>query len=468
MNFRQRSLRIMPALWDDETGSIAAMFALCALALTLTSGLAIDYSRSANVHTSLQNDLDAALLAAAATAEDLPDIKNVAQKYIGDNWKNRYGVAENVSLAIKKPTARTLQGSTTVRVPTTLMALAGFKHLEVNVSSEIELTSKDIEIALVLDVTDSMMGTKIEALKTSAASLIDKAYEQPKSTEHIRVAIVPFADYVNVGEVHRNESWIDVPLDTETTSETCVNDYREVTGTTNCRMQPYSYDRDGVTISGESQVCDYEYGPPQSRCFSNTHSVRWYGCVASREYPLDAHDENWEVPVPAAMNVGCGAPGMTLTNDIDALKQRIGEITTFGNTYIPSGLFWGWTVLSPGEPFGDARGYGEKIDGAPIEKVMVLMTDGANTRSPDYVAKNHSSGDVDLANERTAELCSNIKKKGIKIYTVAFDVGDAAIKEILRTCATSSSHFFDADDAAELETAFTDIGASLSPLRIAR
>jgi hypothetical protein len=131
-------------------------------------------------------------------------------------------------------------------------------------------------------------------------------------------------------------------------------------------------------------------------------------------------------------------------------------------------LFWGWTVLSPGEPFGDARGYGEKIDGAPIEKVMVLMTDGANTRSPDYVANNHSSGDVALANERTAELCSNIKNKGIKIYTVAFDVGDAAIKEILRTCATSPSHFFDADDATELETAFTDIGASLSPLRIAR
>ncbi len=74
---------------------------------------------------------------------------------------------------------------------------------------------------------------------------------------------------------------------------------------------------------------------------------------------------------------------------------------------------------------------------------MVLMTDGANTRSPDYGARTHSGGDVALANIRTAELCSNIKGKDIKIFTVAFDVSDATIKDILRSCATSPSHFFE-------------------------
>jgi Mg-chelatase subunit ChlD len=196
--------------------------------------------------------------------------------------------------------------------------------------------------------------------------------------------------------------------------------------------------------------------------------VRWYGCAASRDYPLDVTDGQWDTRVPGAMNVSCGAPGMELTNDDAALRQRIDDITTFGNTYIPAGLFWGWTVLSPQEPFATAKGYGEKVDGATVEKVMVLMTDGANTRSPNYITKNHAGSDVALANARTAELCTNIKAAGIKIYTVAFDVDEEDVKDMLRACASSDRQFYDAEDATELETAFANIGANLSPLRIAR
>ena len=73
-----------------------------------------------------------------------------------------------------------------------------------------------------------------------------------------------------------------------------------------------------------------------------------------------------------------------------------------------------------------------------------------------------------LANQRSEELCTNIKAKGIKIYTVAFEVADLGIKDILRDCASAPSNFFDADDSSELQTAFENIGANLSPLRIAR
>lgn len=449
-------------------GSIAVTFALMLTTMLVATGLSIDYNRSVTVQAALQNDLDAAMLAAAQKSEDIDEIKSFAQHFLGDNWHNKYGVTGTVAVNVTKPEDNLLLGSILVKVPTTFMAIAGKSEVDIAVESEIQMAAGNIEVALVLDVTDSMIGTKIEALKDSATSLIDKAFEDQRSRDHVRIALVPFADYVNVGEMNRNADWIDVPLDSETTTETCIDNYQEVIGTTNCRTETYTYDRDGVPVTYQAEVCDYQYGPPSNRCFTTTNLVRWYGCAASRDYPLDVTDGQWDTRVPGAMNVSCGAPGMELTNDDAALRQRIDDITTFGNTYIPAGLFWGWTVLSPQEPFATAKGYGEKVDGATVEKVMVLMTDGANTRSPNYITKNHGGSDVALANARTAELCTNIKAAGIKIYTVAFDVDEEDVKDMLRACASSDRQFYDAEDATELETAFANIGANLSPLRIAR
>lgn len=460
--------RTLQLFGKHNSGSVMVTFAIMAASLIMAAGMAIDYSRSLNVRTSLQNDLDSAMLAGALKSDDTSEIADVAQRYVADNWRNKFGVTGPVAITIDKPEESLVRGRITVEVPTTLMGLAGIPTVPITVETEIQMAGENIEVALVLDVTDSMIGPKIEALKSSATQLVEKAYENEQSRDHVRIALVPFADYVNVGEINRNASWIDVPADSETTSETCDPNYREVIGTRNCRMQTFTYDRDGISTSYEAQVCDYDYGPPENRCFTTTYQNRWYGCAASREYPLDTMDEQWEQRVPGAMNVGCGAPGMELTNDDAALKQRIDEITTFGNTYIPAGLFWGLTVLSPQEPFTTAKNFGEIVENVPVEKIMVLMTDGANTRSPDYVNNTHYGTDIDLANARTAELCTNIKAKGIKLYTVAFDVTDNALKDMLRNCASSAGQFYDAEDAAQLETAFTNIGASLSPLRIAR
>jgi Flp pilus assembly protein TadG len=449
-------------------GAVAVPFALMLTVLLLTSGLAIDYSRGLSARTALQNDLDAAILSAATKSADIPGIKAAAQTFIDNNWRDKYGAQGEIRVSIEKPEADTVRGTTSVRLPTSFISIAGLTHIDVDVVSEVVLTGTNLEVALVLDVTDSMAGDKIIALRTSARSLVDKAYEKPDARDHVRFALVPFADYVNVGEANRDAPWIDVPADRDTTTETCTDNYRELIGTSNCRIEPITYDRDGVPTTVDSTVCDYQYGPPESRCFTNTYVTRWYGCAASRNYPLDVRDEQWDVPVPGTMNVACGSPVMELTNDDAAINQRINDLATFGNTYIPAGLFWGLNILSPEAPFQAARGFGERVDGVPVQKVLVLMTDGANTRSPDYGAGSHSGADVALANSRSAELCSNIKDKGIKIYTVAFDVADNAVKDMLRDCASSPADFYDAEDGAELETAFAEIGANLSPLRIAR
>ncbi len=98
---------------------------------------------------------------------------------------------------------------------------------------------------------------------------------------------------------------------------------------------------------------------------------------------------------------------------------------------------WGWRALSKHEPFDQGVGYGEIVDGMKVRKVLVLMTDGMNTKSPIYPSQDpinpsHDGSDAALANTLTAELCTNIKAKGIAIYSVAFEVPDDSIKDILR------------------------------------
>ena len=232
-----------------SSGTVAVTFAVALTSLLLASGLAVDYSRTLNVQSSLQHDLDAAMLGAAKKSSEIPEIKAAAKLYLENNWRNKFGIEAPLNVVIQKPEENLLLGQISVKVPTTLMSIAGISEVDVNVETEIQLAAENMEIALVLDVTESMIGTKIDALKSSATGLIDKVFENEQSRDHVRIALVPFADYVNVGEINRNANWIDVPLDTETTSESCIDDFRQVTGTSNCRMETFTYDRDGVPFT---------------------------------------------------------------------------------------------------------------------------------------------------------------------------------------------------------------------------
>ena len=155
-----------------------------------------------------------------------------------------------------------------------------------------------------------------------------------------------------------------------------------------------------------------------------------------------------------------------------------------GSTYIPAGLMWGWRLISEVQPIkasegldsdheddddGEEKGFSVR-NKANVNKSIVLMTDGQNTRSPRYNHRDHQGGNRAEADSLTAEICRNIKNSDekITIYTVAFEVNDAATKRMLRNCATSASHYFDASNSAKLAESFEKIAKSLALLRIAQ
>ena len=138
-----------------------------------------------------------------------------------------------------------------------------------------------------------------------------------------------------------------------------------------------------------------------------------------------------------------------------------------GNTNIAEGLAWGWRVISPTEPFTKVEGT-SSIPASTIspyndvrwQKIMVLMTDGANNvgtgisysgssygaygRGSQVLATNrygttNSSNWNSTLDTNLTTICTSMKAKGILIYATGFNLSnssaDTAIKNRLKACA---------------------------------
>lgn len=448
---------------EEQSGSIAILFAIMIMVLFSVMALAVDYARNESVRSEVQTALDDALLSAAAQSrrQDADPVA-LAQKFFDNNWSRKYNDTP-VNVKFVKGENGSLSGTATVSTPTTLAQVAGVNQMKVSLGATVQLGEGSVELVLALDTTGSMTGTKLDTLKSSATELVETLHDISGQPDRVKIGIVPFSQYVNVGLDNRNASWMSVPADSSNTEETCYST-RPVTGSSNCRTETATGTNDGVPYTYTYETCDYEYGDEETVCQPTTTNTTWHGCAGSRGHPLNVEDRTYTTTVPGIMNAYCSAPVVPLTSDVDTVTDALDSLSASGETYIPSGLTWGWRVLSPDEPYTGGVAYGAKSDGITVRKILVLMTDGTNTKSPSYPA--HDDTDRVVSDNLTGELCGNIKGTGIEIFTVAFEVDDDDTKTLLKTCATSSDHFFNATSAEELRTAFVNIAKDATPLRL--
>ena len=204
----------------------------------------------------------------------------------------------------------------------------------------------------------------------------------------------------------------------------------------------------------------FNYGPEYRSCYTPTSNVVWRGCVGSRTNPWHERADYSGRKIPGLMNTSCGRELLPLTNDMTVVKAKINSLNASGNTYIPSGLVWGWRALDTDMPLTEASG----PYAGNTQKVLVLMTDGENTKSKS--GQTHNGGSTNNANTVTRNLCNNAKSEGVEIYTIAYEVTDITTKNMLRNCATNSGMYFDASNSAQLNNAFEQIASNLIKLRL--
>jgi Flp pilus assembly protein TadG len=444
-------------------GNTTVMFAIAAVPLLIAAGGAIDIVRMNQTLTVLQEAVDAAAIAGAASGEsDQAKIDAIIKDYILANGANDILDSVGSTVAVRDDNKRTF----TVRIKgqnkTSLMYLAGIKSNEYDVSSEVKLPGDGLEVVMVLDNTGSMNESgRLPALKNASKKLVADLMKLKDDGHDVKVGIVPFAEYVNVGKSRRSESWMNVPSDSSTTSWQCWNTYPNA-AKSNCRQVPNI--QDGINM-GTYEQCDWDYGTPVQQCGNQTSTVTWNGCVGSRNAPLDEQIGSLSNRYPGLMNAWCNSEILDLTDDKADLDAKLDGMTGAGNTYIPTGLLWGWNMIDHNKPLNTAKSKGQMAAKGGT-KAIILMTDGENTISASYPWHwNNSRADADA---KTTALCNGIKGDDVVLYTVSFMVTDTAAKTNLINCASDTSKAFTADDSVQLSAAFEEIGASLVAIRVSK
>jgi Flp pilus assembly protein TadG len=386
------------------------LFGLLMLGLVMFMGISVDGSRGTRVSSLAGNALDAAALAAAKALriDGLSDeaLQALVEKFFQSNLTDvsaADAVLDTLTVSADR-ISNTVELRASLKVPTTVSAVFGQENLTVNVRSVAVFDAKDVEVSMMLDVSGSMDGSKINDLKAAAQDLVDILIPASNTEPRNRIAIAPFSTAVNAGTL---------------TSAVAV-------GT----------DSRGRGFAGRGTTCVTER--PGIHAFTDrsptTVKLRQRSATCAR------------------------TPVRPLTSNRADLAATIDDLRADGWTAGHLGIAWAWYLLSPqwSDILGDSAG--KSYDDPEIQKVAILMTDGMFNNF-------YESGPGDSVTQARA-LCANMKAAGVAIYTVGFQVPEEVVPT-LRYCATSPKHFFSAEDGSQLRETFRTIANRLNGLRIA-
>ncbi len=495
--------RLVRRFGRNEDGGVAMLFGLLIIPLTAFVGLAVDFGRVYSVSSHNQVALDSAALAAGRVAQvETSDVVNKASA-AATTYFNQSKPKDVVSSTLEfSPNAAQTQFTVTatswVRTPflgalnflfhqgSDAAAPAGcqgnhYACLKITTTSTAELKAggngeSSLEISMVLDVTGSMSGsagsgqTKLEALKLAAKDLIDIVVWDDQSTATSKLAIVPFADAVNVGTAAVANS---VRGNLKTGS--CL------TSSSPCTSWTWGTPATWYKFTKASGSGSYTY-KVSDRCVSERTGTNAYTDVA----PSAAADKVGPVYSGTNGTTDCSLVDTSdveinsiqpLSTDKTMLKRRIDKLDYAGSTAGHIGAAWGWYMLSPnwGSYWSSSSSAAQAYGTSQLKKIMILMTDGdyntqfcKGARAKDsYNALINCNGTNGSSNTQAAALCTNMKASpnNVEIFTIGFMVSSSA-KTRLQACATDSSHYYDASSGDALRAAFRDIALKISTLRL--
>ncbi len=201
-----KAKKLRNRFWKNDKGSMTAMIGLSMLGLCVATGAAIDYGRVVSAQQRLAVSMDAAVLHVAnLTGKTEAQLQTIAYENLMANYgSDTYDEVSGFTLTA--PLGK-IKANANVRVRTWFMSIVGYKFMDIPIKAEAVRGGKNIEVALVLDNTGSMLDpagggkNRITVLKESATAFVDKVISDPASQTpfYSKAAIVPYSATVNPG-----------------------------------------------------------------------------------------------------------------------------------------------------------------------------------------------------------------------------------------------------------------------------
>jgi len=217
-------------LMRQTQGNVALMFAIALPILMMITLGAVDLHQASKVKAELQDALDAAALAAARSIyADDANINRVGMAALKANMPRYFqaGSADTANFVLSNNRV-TGEARVNVKVLVANIFLPPYgklldDYLPVGSRSEVLRASRNVEVAMALDITGSMDNctrncpptSKLQDLQAAAKDLIDIVVQDQQTPFYSKVALVPYAAGVNVGSLAAQARG---PLDTTTRS----------------------------------------------------------------------------------------------------------------------------------------------------------------------------------------------------------------------------------------------------------
>lgn len=462
------SRRCFGKLLNDQAGGITIFVLLLTIMLLVVGGMAVDYQRYEQARADLQNALDRGVLAATNKNQLYdPDgtttVDEQAQALIGEYFASRNYRASSMNLTAnvtEETGGRAITASAHHPLETIFLRLIGIDTLNVAATSGAIQGTPNLEITLVLDVSGSMgedstsaPGTKLAQLKVAAKDFLDTVLSDENEAQTL-ISIVPFSQQVNLPR-----AMADV----------------------------YNLNR------------HHDY----SSCF-DFHSIT-FDTTAMPTSPATAYTQGQHFRENVGSgNFGCPKANNAITpfsDNLANLKTAIDSLATETWTATYMGMKWGSALLDPssrnvvdamianGDLSSDFAGWPHGWSDPNVRKIVVLMSDGKNTKlneihdsdyyehTPSYWNTHNPTGSEKYSVINSAatgqgdvilkQICDATKTaSNVTVYTIGFELADEPVATAaLEDCTSSlSTHYL--VDGVEISTAFQNIADEIVNLKL--
>ncbi|SLN40173.1 TadE/TadG family type IV pilus assembly protein [Pseudooctadecabacter jejudonensis] len=353
--------RVLSRFRKDEDGAMIIFSLFMFVMILWLGGMSVDLMRFETTRAKLQGTLDRATLAAADLDQTQPPAEVVKDYFrkagMIDFLDGEPYVEQGLNYRIVSAAAEAEMPLMFYDIPRvfTQPFNPGLTALTVSGTSSAEERVTDVEVSLILDVSTSMSGSRIENLRPAARNFVTTVLANNTNAPQglITISMIPYSAVVSPGSAF----------------DTHMNINRT-----------HSYSNCVLFESGSFNSIELDLSQPHDHVAH--FDPDWF---TSDSNPIG---NPW---CPTGNNNAI----VPISTSVTDLHTAIDALTPYGNTAIDMGMKWGVGLLDPSTRTvvnqlvgqnvvpGVASGRPYEHDLEDVQKVVVLMTDGENTTQYD-------------------------------------------------------------------------------------
>lgn len=482
----------------QESGASVIIFAMVLPVALVAVGGALDFAISHKSRVTGQNAVDAATLAYVndylANANEQSALRE-GKRYFAEN-KDLNGWAVEFSDIREENGRLVASASATVGVETVLLHLADIERMTVKVNSEVSVPIRSISAVVVPDVSASMRGPHLNAVKDAIVTFGNEMFDLPAPfARRLNMGMVPYAGSVNVSSASRDvtqllTSWsYSSPDNRDYKSKRhyldgggcnpSIRDRHDEVLDLRGRSAEYAInrhsweqreivDRREVVEDGERRIV--ENRRREWACV-NKGTVRvqpWSGCLQTTRGEFDPTHlltSGSSRPLPPTTHSSDGPHCPSSQSAMRADVRSKGEYSRYArqlqngfSTAHDVGLLWAARLLEPTwASFFDVVQRPWRDETFP--KYLVFLSDGASVdigyTFGDYVGRNREE-----INRNVTRLCNYLKSRDVTIYGISyFRTSRPDGIPVVEGCASRDKHY--SGTSSNIEEIFENIATEI-------